>query len=278
MNYVINAVNDAAAQAAASRPFSANPGGGRTDSGTTGGAAGNTGRGLPAEMPYERFEAYGKEALSNSELLAILLRSGTRQEPVTELARHLLQLGNGDGSSLSVLHTLSKEELQRIPGIGSVKATQIQCLLELSRRLARESACIHGARLVCSNPQVVAGYYMESLRHEEQERVVALFLDNRLTLIREETMAIGTNDAALCSTRDIYRQALQAGAAALLVLHNHPSGKPDPSQQDILLTRKLASAGNLMEIRLVDHIIIGDRCYCSLKENGLLQLPQEGTA
>ncbi len=228
---------------------------------------------LPAEMPYERFEAYGKEALSNSELLAVLLRSGTRREPVTELARHLLRLGNGDGSSLSVLYSLSREDLLRVPGIGPVKAVQIQCLLELSRRLAREAAHSSGTRLVCSDPQVVADYYMESLRHEEQERVVALFLDNRLTLIREEIMTIGTADASLCSPRDIYRQALQSGASALLVLHNHPSGNPDPSSQDILLTGRLAEAGRLMEIRLVDHIIIGDRCYCSLKENGLLQLP-----
>ena len=228
---------------------------------------------LPAEMPYERFEAYGREALSNSELLAVLLRSGTRKVPVTELARHLLRLGNGDGTSLSVLYSLSREDLLRVPGIGPVKAIQIQCLLELSRRLAREAAHFCGTRLVCSDPQVVADYYMESLRHEEQERVVALFLDNRLTLIREETVTIGTADASLCSPRDIYRRALQSGASALLVLHNHPSGNPDPSPQDILLTGKLAEAGRLMEIRLVDHIIIGDRCYCSLKENGLLQLP-----
>ncbi len=260
MNYIIHsgqgAVHDAPVPAA------------KAD--TSGGAAGSI---LPAEMPYERFEAYGKEALSNSELLAVLLRSGTRREPVTELARHLLRLGNGDGSSLSVLYSLSREDLLRVPGIGPVKAVQIQCLLELSRRLAREAAHSSGTRLVCSDPQIVADYYMESLRHEEQERVVALFLDNRLTLIREEIMTIGTADASLCSPRDIYRQALQSGASALLVLHNHPSGNPDPSSQDILLTGRLAEAGRLMEIRLVDHIIIGDRCYCSLKENGLLQLP-----
>jgi DNA repair protein RadC len=253
MNYIINAVQDKACHAAAKvRGAAASP------------------RVISAEMPYERLEACGREALSNSELLAVILRSGSRQEPVTELAKHLLRLGNGDGNSLSVLYSLSREELQSIPGIGPVKSAQIQCLLELSRRLAREAACVRGLNLVCSNPQVVADYYMESLRHEQRERVIALFLDNRLSLICEETMTIGTADASLCSPRDIYRRALQAGAAALLLLHNHPSGNPDPSREDIALTGRIARVGDMMEIRLVDHIIIGDRCYCSLKENGLL--------
>ncbi len=222
------------------------------------------------EMPYERFAAAGKEALSNSELLAVLLRSGTKEESVTELAKHLLRLGNGDGNSLSVLYSLSQKELQSVPGIGPVRAIQLQCLLELSRRLAAEQAIGHKAQLVCSNPKVVADYYMESLRHETRERVIALFLDNKLVPIHEEVMTIGTADASLCSPRDIYRRALQVGAVALLVMHNHPSGDPNPSRQDIALTGKLAEAGNLMEIRLVDHIIIGDRCYCSMKERGCL--------
>ena len=222
------------------------------------------------EMPYERFEACGAEALSNAELLAVLLRTGTDREPVMELARHLLQQRGGDGNALSVLYTLSQEELQTIPGIGRVKAIQILCLLELSRRLAREPLHAGTKRLVCSQPHAVANHYMESLRHEMQEHVIALFLDTRLTLIREELLSIGTVNSSLCSPRDVFRQALRAGASSFLLLHNHPSGDPTPSQEDIRLTRRLQEVGELMEIRLIDHVIIGDRCYYSLVESGLL--------
>lgn len=222
------------------------------------------------EMPYERFEAGGKAALSNAELLAVLLRTGTAREPVLELSRHLLRLKGGDGNSLSILYNLSQEDLQRVPGIGRVRAIQIQCLLELSRRLACESAHPFGQRLTCSQPQIVANYYMESLRHEAQERVIALFLDNRLCLLREEILTIGTADASLCSPRDVFRRALDAGAVSFLLLHNHPSGDPSPSKEDVQLTRRLKEAGNLMEIRLVDHIIIGDRRYCSLMTEGMM--------
>lgn len=220
------------------------------------------------EMPYERFLSHGRESLSNAELLAVLLRSGTRNEPVLSLARRILSLHEGNGESLSILHRLSLEELMKIPGIGKVKAIQIQCLLELSKRLATEAA--RGARLVCEDPSQVAACYMESLRHEMQERVMLLLLDARHAVIREETLTIGTVNASLCSPRDVFIRALQAGASAALVMHNHPSGDPSPSSEDIRLTGRLSKVGALLEIPLLDHIIVGDRCYYSMKEAGLL--------
>lgn len=219
------------------------------------------------EMPYERFLSHGRESLSNAELLAVLLRSGIRGEPVLSLAREILSLHDGDGDSLAVLHQLSLEELMKIPGIGKVKAIQIQCLLELSKRLAAEAA--RGARLVCEDPSQVAACYMESLRHESQERVMLLLLDARHAVIREETLTIGTVNASLCSPRDVFIRALQAGASAVLVMHNHPSGDPSPSSEDIRLTRRLSEVGALLEVPLLDHIIVGDRCYYSMKEAGL---------
>lgn len=222
------------------------------------------------EMPYERFLSHGRESLSNAELLAVLLRSGTKGEPVLALAKRILSLHDGDGDSLAVLHRLSMEELRSLPGIGRVKAIQIQCLLELSKRLAAEAA--RGGRLVCEDPAQVAACYMESLRHETQERVMLLLLDARHAVIREETLTIGTVNASLCSPRDVFIRSLQAGASAVLVMHNHPSGDPSPSGEDIRLTRRLSEVGDLLEIPLLDHIIVGDRCYYSMKEAGQLQI------
>lgn len=112
---------------------------------------------------------------------------------------------------------------------------------------------------------------MESLRHEKQEKVLLLLLNSKNVLIREEVVTIGTVNTALCSPRDIFMRALQAGASNILVMHNHPSGDPLPSEEDIRLTRRLAEIGNLMEIHLLDHVIVGDRCFFSMQEAGLLR-------
>ena len=223
------------------------------------------------EMPYERFLSSGKEALSNAELLAVILRSGTKNEPVMELAKRVLRLGGGDGDSLSVLHQLSLEELMEVPGIGKVKAIQLLCVLELSRRLSREMAKGPGRRLVCQSASQIAEFYMESMRHRQQESVFVLFLDARHALIREEELTIGTVDTALCSPRDVFMRALKAGAAAILLMHNHPSGDPIPSREDIRLTRRIYELGALMEIPLLDHLILGDRCFFSMEEAGLME-------
>lgn len=223
------------------------------------------------EMPYERFLAFGREALSNAELLAVILRSGTPKEPVMELARRVLRLGGGDGTSLGILHSLSLEELMAVPGIGRVKAIQLQCVLELSRRLSRELAKGSKDALVCRSASQIADVYMESMRHRQQESVFVLLLNSRYALIREEELTIGTVDASLCSPRDVFMRALKAGAAAILLMHNHPSGDPLPSEEDIRLTRRVAELGELLEIPLLDHLILGDRCYFSLKEAGILE-------
>ena len=221
-------------------------------------------------MPYERFNRCGAGALTNAELIAILLRTGSKEMPVLQLAGQILQLRDNPSESLAVLYDVTKEELMELPGIGEVKAVQLLAALELSRRLSSEAMLRGTASLVCDEPATVAGYYMETLRHEPQERVMLLLLDGRLGLIRAETLTIGTVNAALCSPRDVFLRALQAKAVGVIVMHNHPSGNPTPSQQDIELTKRLAQAGNLLEIRLVDHLIIGDLCYTSMKEAGYL--------
>ena len=226
-------------------------------------------------MPYERFNAVGGRALTNTELIAILLRTGTKENNVLELAGDILQLRDNPSNSLSVLYDVSKEELMAIKGVGEVKAIRILAVLELSRRLASESVLRDGSHLVCDEPSAVAGYYMESMRHEKQELIYLLLLDSRLTLIRTETLSMGTANAAICSVRDIYRRAVTAGAVNVILMHNHPSGIPEPSLPDLTLTQAVRDAGEILDIRLLDHLIIGDLCYVSMKEEGILDHLEE---
>ena len=220
------------------------------------------------EMPYERFMAYGAASLTNAELIAVILRTGTSGASAVDLARRVLEIRAPGREALSVLYDLTLEDLISIRGIGQVKAVKLLCLAELSRRLYRE-----GARpsLVFTSPDTVARYYMEQLRHERQETVLLLLLDNAMALIREETLSIGTVNAALVSPREIFIRAVRAGAVHIILLHNHPSGDPTPSREDIRVTRKILEAGEMLEIRLADHLVIGDRCYTSMKEAGYLE-------
>ena len=223
-----------------------------------------------AEMPYERFNACGAGALTNTELIAIVLRTGSSRGNVMKLAEEVLQIRENPSGSLSVLHDVSKEELMELDGIGEVKAIRLLAVLELSRRLASESVLKGDTHLVCDEPSAVAGYYMESMRHEKQERILLLLLDSRLGLIRSETVSIGTANMSICSIRDIFSRAVKSGAVSIILMHNHPSGNPEPSYQDLELTLHVKEAGEMMDIRLLDHLVIGDLCYVSMKESGIL--------
>ncbi len=154
-----------------------------------------------------------------------------------------------------------------LPGIGEVKAVKVKCLGELAMRMARERAA---ARLCFNNPATVAEYYMENLRHQEKEMILLLLLDNKLNLIEEYMISVGTVRASLLSSREVFIEALKCRASFLMLLHNHPSGDPAPSKQDILITQKIKEAGELMDIPLMDHIVIGDGRYISFKEKALL--------
>ena len=156
----------------------------------------------------------------------------------------------------------------RIKGIGRVKAVQILCLSELAKRMAKSSAM---DRLDFSDPKTVARYYMEDMRHKEREVIKLLLLNTKTKLIGECVISVGTVDAALVSPRDLFIEALQRNASAIILLHNHPSGDPSPSREDERITRRIYEAGALLGIELLDHIIIGDNCFISLKEQGLFQ-------
>lgn len=218
------------------------------------------------DLPYEKFMSLGPSALTEAELLAIILRTGTKNCPALELAEKVLSLP-GKSRGLNLLHHISLRELMEVPGIGEVKAVKVKCIAELAMRMSQERA----ADTVCFNaPHTVAEYYMERLRHKEKEIVLLLHLDNKLKLIEEYILSMGTAKASLISSREIFIQALKCRACNLMLLHNHPSGDPHPSSADVEITKKIKEAGELMDIPLIDHIVVGDGCYISFKEEHLL--------
>ena len=159
------------------------------------------------------------------------------------------------------------ERLLKIKGIGKVKAIQISCISELAKRLSKAS---YQDRLSFSHPATIARYYMEDLRHEKQEVMKLLMLNSKSRLIGETDISKGTVNASLITPRELFIEALQKNAVSIVIMHNHPSGDPTPSREDMLTTKRILDAGALIGIELLDHIIIGNNCYISFREEGLL--------
>ena len=220
----------------------------------------------PEELPYDKFLRLGAENLSDAELLAIMLRTGTKDKTPIELGRDILKLA-GERFGLLGLHHFDVKELMQIPGIGEVKAVQLLCIAEIAKRTANMSA---KTKLCFDKPETVASYYMEQLRHKTTEHLTLVLLDNRKNILNETVISVGTSNATLVSPREIGIRALRFEAAYMMLLHNHPSGDPTPSRQDILVTRKIKEVSDLVEIPLLDHIIIGDNRYTSFNQKGLL--------
>ena len=206
------------------------------------------------ERPYEKCLLHGPGNLTNTELLAILIRTGTKGMNALELARTLLM----SSDSILAIHQLTLQKLLKIKGIGKVKAIQILCLSELARRLAKASA------------KEGAEYYMEDMRHQKQEYMKLLMLNTKGKLIAESDISKGTVNASLVSPRELFIEALEYGAVSIILLHNHPSGDPTPSQNDLSITRQGKEAGELIGIELWDHIIIGNNCYFSFAEEQMI--------
>lgn len=218
------------------------------------------------ERPYEKCMQYGAEHLTNAELLAVLLRTGTKGMNALELARMLLS-STDEKESILHIHQLSLQKLLKIKGIGKVKAIQILCISELARRLAKASA---KEGLVFSKPSTVAEYYMEDMRHQKQENMKLLMLNTKGKLIGETYISKGTVNASLVSPRELFIEALEHGAVSIILLHNHPSGDPTPSQNDLSVTKRVKEVGELIGIELWDHIIIGNNCYFSFAEGQMI--------
>jgi DNA repair protein RadC len=219
-----------------------------------------------SERPYEKCERYGAGALSDAELLAVILRTGTKQQRAIDLAVNILNYSTAY-PGLKGLNYLSMKELRKIKGIGRVKAIELHCLTELTRRMSKETLR-DSVRL--TTPQSVADYYMQDMRHLTREQVLLLMFDSKNKLMKDMVVSEGTVNTSIMPTREVFVHALKEEAVNIILLHNHPSGDPTPSAEDIRVTKKLTEAGNLIGISLMDHIIIGDNRYISLKEQGLV--------
>ena len=221
---------------------------------------------LPAQSrPYERCFSCGPGALTDAELLSVIIRTGANGIPSVELAEQILNLTGPKG--LTGLSNLSVKELMEIRGIGMVKAIQIVCIAELSRRIASTG---RGKQLIFREPQTVPAYYMESLRHKEKEELWLLMLDSKSALLAESVLSMGTVNYAVAAPREIFLEALKYKAVSIIMMHNHPSGDPSPSESDILLTRRVQEAGNVIGISLLDHIIIGDKRFLSFRQQQII--------
>ncbi len=219
-----------------------------------------------AERPYERCLAQGPEHLSDAQLLSVIIRTGSREESSLELANRILALGGPDKGILGLLH-LSLSQLTAVKGIGKVKAIQLLCIGELSRRIWKKKAIARP--LIFHDPGQVAEYYREDMRHMEQEQFRMMMFNTRQVLIGDVLLAKGTVSSAVTTPREIFVEALRHQAVSLILVHNHPSGDPEPSKEDIELTARVRAAGKVIGMPLLDHIIIGDTSYVSLKERGL---------
>ncbi len=220
-----------------------------------------------AERPYEKTMKYGPSALSDAELLAVIIRSGTNNTSAIDLASRILAEGTPEG--LKGLIHYSLPELKEIPGIGDKKAVQLMCIAELSKRISRAS--IAGDPPVFDHPKKVADLYMEEMRDREQENLMLLILNTKNALIKECIISIGTVNASIITPRELYIEALRYRGVGIILLHNHPSGDPTPSREDCLLTIRISEAGKVIGIPLLDHIVIGDNCYVSLREQGIFE-------
>lgn len=215
------------------------------------------------DRPRERLLNFGASHLSNQELIAILVGSGTREESVMDLSNRILMHFEG----IHLLADATIEELTAIKGIGPAKGVAILAAIELGRRISQHKP---QDRYVIRSPKDGADYVMEEMRNLNQEHFIVLFLNTKNQIIHRQTVFIGSLNASIVHPREIFREAVKRSSASIICVHNHPSGDPTPSQEDIQVTRRLVESGKMIGIELLDHLIIGDRKFVSLKEKGYL--------
>jgi len=221
-------------------------------------------RDLPhEERPRERMMQYGAESLSQAELLAILLRTGTQRESAIGIAQRMLSQSGG----LRQLADLSIKELTAIKGIGPAKAIQLKAGIELGRRMANSRL---NDPVTIRSPHDAADILTEQLRYLQKEHFVCLFLNTKNHVIAQETLSMGSLNASIVHPREVFRAAIKSSSASIICAHNHPSGDPTPSPEDIALTSRLIQAGEIVGIDVLDHLIIGDSSFVSMKEKGYM--------
>ncbi|MGL5531778.1 MAG: RadC family protein [Culicoidibacterales bacterium] len=213
------------------------------------------------EQPRERFFTCGMQGLSNQELVMLILESGSKQASVSEVARAVLETSPNLGS----MRQLQLPELLQITGIGRAKAIKLLASIELGKR-------IHTYEITRTqrirSPKDCAQLFMESLRFEQQEQFICLYLNTKNEIIYQKTIYIGGLNSIVIHPREVFQVAIRMAAASIICVHNHPSGDPTPSSDDVKTTKRLIEVGELVGIEVIDHVVIGDQSYISLKEKG----------
>jgi len=218
------------------------------------------------ERPRERMQRYGAQALSDAELLAVLIRTGTPSESALVLSQRILK-GNGAKSGLCFVADSSIEELSEIRGIGIAKSVQIKAAVELGRRISSYSSRNPTA---INTPVDVKNLLMEEMRFLEKEHFKVILLNIKNHVISVEDISVGSLNSSIVHPREVFKPAIRRSSAAIILVHNHPSGDPTPSREDVDITRRLTEAGKILGIEVVDHVIIGNGIYISFREKGII--------
>ena len=214
-----------------------------------------------AERPYEKLEQYGAKALTNAELIAIIIKTGTKGETAVGLAQQILKLNNTKEENLKFLMDLTVEEFMKIKGIGKVKAIQLKAVCELATRINTIS---NYKEKQIKRPQDIAEILIEEMRFEKQEILKIAMLNNKNKLLKIKDIAKGGGNFVTATMKSILNEAVKIEAAKIILIHNHPAGDPTPSNQDIEFTKNVEQASKLLGIQLLDHIVIGNGNYVSI--------------
>lgn len=210
------------------------------------------------ERPYEKLEMYGENMLSNSELLAIIIKNGTKEHTAIDISNIILSKID---NNLKDLQDMPLDEFKNIQGIGRVKAIQLKAVCELTKRMSRP---INDTKVQIKNTKDIADIFMDELRHEKREIVKLVLLNVKNVLIKIKDISYGGTSSAQVSPKDVLTEALKIGAPKIVLVHNHPSGDPEPSFADFEITERIESASKIMGVQLLDHIVIGDGKYESI--------------
>lgn len=218
-----------------------------------------------SERPYEKLELYGAEVLTNSELLAIIIKTGTKNETSVMLAQKILNLESDDNQDLRFLQNISIKELMAIKGIGKVKAIQIKAIGELTKRLSKP---INSMKIKVKSSKDVADLFMQELRYEKKEIMKLVVLNSKNIIQKIINISLGATNSASVEPKEILLEAIKSQASRIVLIHNHPSGDPTPSKADYVVTDRIYECADIMGIELLDHIVIGDGKYTSILSKG----------
>ena len=213
------------------------------------------------ERPYEKLEQYGAKSLTNAELLAIIIKTGTKEETAVGLAQQILKLNTEKENNLKFLMDLTVEEFMKIKGIGKVKAIQLKAVSELATRI---NVVENYKEKQILKPQDIARLLMEKMRFEKQEILKVALLNNKNKLLKIKDIAKGGGNFVTATIKSVLNEAVKIEAAKIILIHNHPTGDPTPSMQDIKFTQNVEQASNILGIQLLDHIVIGNTNYVSI--------------